>query len=723
MRMRMRAMGRILALALTFIGSQAVAQTTPHPILFVTQVPVPVDFAAIGSTFANHVASPASVYRGGDLWIRYPNGTLRNLTQEAGFGVSGAQGANSIAVRDPYVHWDGTKAVFSMVVGSPAQFQQIPYRWQMYEVNGLGVGQPVQITLVPNQPAIYNNVMPAYLTDGTLVFASDRPRNGAAHLYPQQDEYESEETVTGLWRLKVTTGELKLLDHSPSGDFDPFVDSFGRLLFTRWDHLQRDQQADVTGNPSGNFDWADEGASAAIATTPVDIFPEPRVAAQGSPVNGHRFNNFFPWQVAQDGTDAEFLNHLGRHEFAEYFDRSFATDPNLVEFTPGSRPNQNALQNLFQMVEDPTQPGRYVGIDAPEFDTHASGQIVRLNAAPNANPDDIVIDYLTPRSTAGTAPAADHSGHYRNPLVLSDGTVLVAHATQTGGIENLGTASFPIPNHRFRLRLMVAGIGTLLAPGANLTSGISKSVSFFNPDSLVTYTGELWELSPVEVRPRTVPPITREPVLANSEVQSFTQAAVAESTFRQFLKRNGLGLLVVRNNTHRDRADRQQPFNLRVPGGVQSVANAGTLYDIAHFQTIQGDQVRGIGGAATPEPGRRVLARFMHDALALANSLPNPGGPAGSTPIFPDGSSAIVVPAQRALSWQTTAADGTPIVRERYWLTVQPGEIRACGGCHAINTQGQAGQAPATNTPAALTALLQRWSTQNGGLMFSDGLE
>ena len=40
------------------------------------------------------------------------------------------------------------------------------------------------------------------------MFASDRPRNGAAHLYPQHDEYESTATVTGLWRLDPATGAL-----------------------------------------------------------------------------------------------------------------------------------------------------------------------------------------------------------------------------------------------------------------------------------------------------------------------------------------------------------------------------------------------------------------------------------------------------------------------------------------------------------------------------------
>ena len=62
---------------------------------------------------------------GGDeaatLWIRTATGELKNLTQSAGYGVSGLQGASSIAVREPSVHWSGTKALFSMVVGGATQ--------------------------------------------------------------------------------------------------------------------------------------------------------------------------------------------------------------------------------------------------------------------------------------------------------------------------------------------------------------------------------------------------------------------------------------------------------------------------------------------------------------------------------------------------------------------------------------------------------------------------
>ena len=54
--------------------------------------------------------------------------TVNSFKENRGYGAAingpGApifQGANAIAVRDPSVHWNGTKAVFSMVVGAPSR--------------------------------------------------------------------------------------------------------------------------------------------------------------------------------------------------------------------------------------------------------------------------------------------------------------------------------------------------------------------------------------------------------------------------------------------------------------------------------------------------------------------------------------------------------------------------------------------------------------------------
>ena len=707
----------------------------PNPIMFVGQVPTPDDFTTVASTFGNHDPQQTRAPRGGDLFILYPSGTLKNVTRTAGFGSTGFQGASSIAVREPSVHWSGTKALFSMVIGAPAQqFQVKTFFWQIYEVTNLGEGQTPVITKVPNQPAGFNNISPFYGTDGRILFTSDRPRNGAAHLYPQLDEYEEAPTVTGIWSLNPANGDLRLLNHAPSGAFTPFVDSFGRVIFTRWDHLQRDQQADGDAeNPGeyGTFDFSDESAAAQKLNQRVEVFPEPRAGntPPGSNLVGNNINHFFPWMMNEDGTSEETLNHIGRHELHNFFARSFNDDPAVVEFGyfDGIRFNTGIVESTFQLREDPLQPGLYYGVDAPEFETHASGQIVRFSAPPEQNPDQIQVHYVTPRSTRGVSnpPApADHSGHYRDPLPLSDGTLLAAHTAETRGDTNIGTGTSPQSRYDFRIKPLTQQQDGMYVAGAPLTAGIQASISYWTPDVLVQWSGTLWELSPVEIRARPIPATATTP-LEQPELNAFAAAQVDVQQFREYLKEHNLALIVTRDVTTRDKNDRQQPFNLRVPNGVSHIVNAGQkTYDVSRLQLFQADQVRGIGG--TPDPnnpalmtggrqGRRVLARTMHDPAAMAANPTSTVSPEGSVQVALDGSVAAFVPARRALTWQLADPNHVGVVRERYWLTFQPGEVRVCGSCHGVNTKNQLNQNAPTNTPSALTALLQFWKGQQAG--------
>ncbi len=691
-----------------------------NPILFVTQVPVPGDFTDVAATFGNQIAPVASAPRGGDLWIRYPDGTTKNLTRAAGFGTSGMQGANAIAVREPSVHWSGTKALFSMVIGAPKQqYLWEDYVWQIYEVTGIGETDTPVIRKIANQPASYNNVSPIYGTDDRILFTSDRPRGGEPHLYPQLDEYEEAPAVTGLWSLDPVTGDLHLLNHTPSGLFSPSIDSFGRLIFTRWDHLQRDQQADTDateGGSYGTFDYADESAGAARSAQRVEVFPEPRSSRTdllaGTNLQGNSINHFFPWAMNEDGTSEETMNHIGRHELHGYFDKSLNGDSGVREFiaAPAGRTNQSSIENLFQLHEDPAHPGVYFAVDAPEFSTHASGQIVRFGADPAMPADKIVVTYITPRSTFDVpdgAPAAGASGHYRDPLPLADGTLMAVHTSELRADANDGTRAAPKSRYAFRVRTLVPQNGDYV-PGPLLTGGIQASVSYFDPDVLVAWSGEMWELNPVEVRARPRPAL-RTTAMEEPEAAVFREEGVDPAAFKASLAARNLAVIVSRNVTSRDAADKQQPYNLRVAGSsTQKSTGSGKLYDVAHLQLFQADQLRGLGGTVSPRPGRRVLARTMHDA-AVKN--PPTTGPAGSVQIAADGSMAAFVPARRAMSWQLTDGASTPVVRERYWLTFQPGEVRVCSACHGVNSRDQLGASAPVNSPEALRTLLRYWKS------------
>ncbi|HKE13718.1 MAG TPA: hypothetical protein VKB80_02550 [Kofleriaceae bacterium] len=664
-------------------------------ILFVTQVPV----GGLGSRsapFSNHRSSVEAVPRGGDLMIRYPDGTLRNLTREAGFGDEGEnQRAGAIAVREPTVHWSGNRALFSMVVGAVTERyqQRDDFRWQIYEVTGLARGDQVAIRRIDGQPEDYNNVSPLYTSDDQILFVSDRPRGGEAHLYPQLDEYESQASTTGIYRLDEASGALELIEHAPSGVFSPSIDTHGRLVFTKWDHLQRDQQGDTNdlGERYGVVTYADESASAAGSATIAgsEIFPEARdndSIDTLAGVAGHRFNQFFAWEMNQDGSAEETLNHIGRHEWGgTYSDGSFTGDDNLdyqaSDVHRGTSVELRSDGGVFHIRQDPTEPGWYLATEAPEFGSAGAGRLVRLQGDPDVNPEDMAVERLT----------TDSSGLYRNPLRLTDGTTVAVHSGDSGGEEQLS----------FRLTVLAPADGGRFAPSQRVTAGIERSLSWFTPDQVATFSGPLWEMDPVEVAPREVPPIRAEE-LPDVEVAIFEEVGVDEAALRAWLSDRELALVVSRNVTQRDRNDVQQPYNLRVPGGTESIARDGTVYDVSRIQFVEGDLLRAYESG---NRGRRVLARPMHGA----DLVTDPDGPAGSVALGADGSMAAFVPARRALSWQLVSPDGSAVVRERNWVSFRPGEIRVCASCHGINKLSQTGDPPPVNPPQALRDLLLSW--------------
>ncbi len=705
-----------------------------NAILFVTQAPIPADFTTIASTFGNHLASPAACGRGGDLYIRYPDGTLKNLTRAAGYGRWGSQLTNGIAVRQPCVHWSGQKAVFSMVIGDSANpYSTDEYYWQLYEITNFTSPAAVPvITKVPNQPTNYNNIAPIYGSDDRIIYTSDRPRNGQRQLYPQLDEYEEAATVTGLWSLQPTNGDLFMINHTPSGAFSPLLDSAGRIVFSRWDHLQRDQQADTDWENGyisyGAFNWSDESSNSVPTTNLAEVYPEPRNVRTdllaGTGLAGNSFNQFFPWAIDQDGTDEETVNHIGRHEIGgSYASASFTNDPNLYDlYDYLENYNTNTIGNFLEPREDPAVPGLFYGIDAPEFGTHGAGQIVALTGNTNLNAFYMRISYLTPRSTDSLADSPDSippdfTGLYRNPLMTLDGYFLASHTTnalpETGGVD----VYYPQTNYlassfSFRLKFLVHTNGYYI-PGAPLTPGLTNYALYLDPDNeaLEMQTNFLWEFDPVEVMPRARPVPYSVPVAA-PELAAFAAAGVSVSAFTNYLITHQLAVIVSRDVTTRDHADRQQPYNLRIAGTQhQTIGSPGKIYDIAWLQLFQADQLRSLNYGDTNNPGygRRVISQYLHEP-AVDNPAPY-NAPAGAVQLAADGSQAAIVPARRAMTWQLADTNGVGIVRERYWLTFAPGEIRTCTSCHGINEETQAGGPVPTNTPLALVKLLAYWKT------------
>ena len=181
----------LVTMCLILIGSLGTSTTKyvndpviSNPILFGLFVPPLTNSSTFGhplEPFTNISTDMVTSPRGGDLALMNIDGSVRLLTKEAGFGVlSGEiQSEEGISVRQPCVHWDGCKALFSMVIGGPTEAFDQSYkqnRWQIWEVTNLCdvlEGATPNIIKVENQPEGYNNTSPIYgINDDEIFFTT-----------------------------------------------------------------------------------------------------------------------------------------------------------------------------------------------------------------------------------------------------------------------------------------------------------------------------------------------------------------------------------------------------------------------------------------------------------------------------------------------------------------------------------------------------------------------
>ena len=721
------------------------------PLMFVTQVAISgTDFARITGTFANHDPGNANdTPRGGDLMIAYPkaDGTfdLRNLTREAGFGMkdpntpeTASCAANMVAVREPAVSWDASKALVSMVVGCGAD-----KHWQIFEVEGLLQGQTAKFTHL-DQPEEFNNISPIYSPEGDsgtefIIYSSDMSWHGrdAKHL-KCLDEYEEKRSTCGLFKLD-RAGEVTNLDPSPSGSFTPTIDSFGRVIFTRWDHMENDQQEEDNNHKLDLFNWVSEAPGATterftLATKQVQsVFPERKFAAEDGFAQ-HEQKPFLMWQINVDGTGAETLNHFGRQEFK--FIRAARSGDARQKL--GLRDNNSAgvggnNVDAFRFLrEDPRTPGRYFALLSPEFGTCSGGAVVTIDSAPDVLPKDMEISYITSPDTYD----ADSKMLFRSPMGASNGEIWASASTSHKLVD------FKVTGCDYRLARLVKQ-GEFFVPGGNVTAGAGLQ------RILDGKTETLWEWDVVEVRARDNKPAPAlEPPLEAGEMNAFEavfgvgNGQKGLTAFRAFLKKNKLALAVVRNVTWREQSDFQQPFNLSVPSltdpkvTTKRTNSTVDMLAIDHLQIFTGQQLRGTDGDSelgSAKNYRRVLAQPAQEIQVQDNTGTNtrrnvnvpaaPGVAPASVKISTvDGSVAFIVEANRPTAWQSinSAEPGDPVlrtdgrVRERYWIGFQPGEIRMCPACHGGLDQDKAQNG---KTFAELKALGNKPDTKTDALV------
>ncbi len=187
-------------------------------------------------------------------------------------------------VRDPQVHYDGRKILFSYRKGGTATFH-------LYEINVDGTNLR-QLTDGPD-----DDIEPTYLADGSIIFCSSRCRRFVNCWFSR---------VATLYRCDADGGNIRMVSSNNDHDNTPWILPDGRVLYMRWEYVDRSQvhfHHLWTMNPDGTSQMVWYGNEFA-GTVMLDAKPIPgtdKVVASFSPGHGRPEHMGYVTIVEPDG--------------------------------------------------------------------------------------------------------------------------------------------------------------------------------------------------------------------------------------------------------------------------------------------------------------------------------------------------------------------------------------------------------------------------------------
>ncbi|MHC4228389.1 MAG: HzsA-related protein [Planctomycetota bacterium] len=122
-------------------------------------------------------------------------------------------------VRDPQVHYNGRRIVFSYRKGGTDSFH-------LYEINTDGTGLR-QLTEGP-----YNDIEPTYLADGGILFCSDRCNRWVNCWLTK---------VAVMYRCDADGSNIRQISSNSEHENTPWPLPDGRVLYQRWEYVDRSQ--------------------------------------------------------------------------------------------------------------------------------------------------------------------------------------------------------------------------------------------------------------------------------------------------------------------------------------------------------------------------------------------------------------------------------------------------------------------------------------------------
>jgi hypothetical protein len=606
---------------------------------------LPTDATALAALSAkDDVTLPRGYWSKADVYLRTsasPTGLEQNIT-------ASVTGTDFWDVKDLDVSPDGTTLVFAMrgpITPNQKDFA-IP-TWHIWEYTvASAVLTQLTGTSIDTQPTA-NDVGPHFLSDGRIVFSSTRQTESrevlineggtGASVQPFEAQTESDNTSDFVLHVMNSDGtSINQISFNPSHDIDASLLDNGRIMWSRWD------------NTAGRIG--------------------------GSAIHLYSAN--------PDGSDVQLLYGAQSHNTS-------SSNPGAAGACP------QGLACTVQFVSTrPLQNGNVLALLRPITGANFGGnlQIINMNdyvennqSVPDISYPTTLVAQLAATSndvrtqTANGAPVPSPGGRFNSAFPLWDGTNRILVSWNQCRLQNSsGTIVACTPDN--------LTIANSAAPTLTLAPPLySAWLLNLNNGTLIPV------MAPVEGQMISDIVSMQPRVIACTLNLSCPAPITAPSTFDP-----SLGILDIRSVYDRDglAVGDGQSAMLTPSASLSAVAMANATSRPARFLRIEKEVAFG-------DPDLKDGFPKFDKNISLSGSVGYMRQLLGYVPIEPDGSVRVMVPAN--VPFEITVLDANAralpsFPRHTAWLTVRPGEVLSCNGCHTpqgaqVITSATTGQA------------------------------
>ncbi|WP_162926291.1 HzsA-related protein [Teredinibacter purpureus] len=563
-------------------------------------------------------------------------------------------------VKDLSVDPDGTKLLFAMRAPEieDADEENQP-TWNIWEYN---LETEILRRIIESNTIAEEgqDIMPAYLADGRIIFSTNRQRRSRAVLLDESKPQFAALIETGdeeafvLHVMENDGNDISQITFNQSHDLYPTVLNDGRILFLRWDNYRdsKDVLSLYTANPDGsnvNVEYGFHSQNTGTNGTE-GVFAKPRELVDSR---------------IQVSLRPRIAEQLGGGMIA--IDTFNFTELNItVEGSESASPAQNSIISGEINTDGSASPGGYYSSAYPIDD--GSGRLL-ISWSPCQ-----LRGYQLNIYVDENLQLMNENGE----RVDRTGSVLAVDETPiTIPEEEVGF--FPCTNEALsltsiQLALPVYGLW-IFDPFNQTQSPVVLS------ENDVMYTEAL------VLQPQPIPDYIPDPI--------------AGIDFEQALAEENVGILHIRSVYDMDGTDISPNGIMATADPLQTTENERPARFIRLLKAVSmaDDDVVDFDNSAFGRAGGQ-----MKDIL-------------GYVPIEPDGSAMFKVPADVAFTFSILDANGKRVrtdgsgnigPRHQYWMALRAGEVRECTGCHTnddtITPHGRIDSGLASINPGALSA-------------------